>query len=235
MKPSRAASFDSTGIASSRLPSTTSTCARQFADLGAHLLVVRRHEMDHALQPRRQVAIGRGRADGERLEKFARRFHVGLPVAAAIGWPEALRQSAGGRTGARTAPPQGPTRAKSSRAPSGVGSPSALLCRAVRRARHARPTRSTPPVEAQADAGRLGRDVDEPRLAVADFDPPPGGAEMGGARVHVARDVDQPPLPAPQRLLEIEVAEPAVGDLQRRLAVGAGDDLGGRAAAGAQR
>ena len=34
-------------------------------DLGADFLVVRRHEMDHALEPHRQRAIGLGGADGE--------------------------------------------------------------------------------------------------------------------------------------------------------------------------
>ena len=38
----------------------------QLAEPGADLLVVRRHEMDHALEPHRQLAVGLGRADGER-------------------------------------------------------------------------------------------------------------------------------------------------------------------------
>ena len=38
-------------------------------DLGADLFVVRRHEMDHALEPHGQRAIGLGRADGERANK----------------------------------------------------------------------------------------------------------------------------------------------------------------------
>ena len=49
--------------------------ARELRHLGAHLLVVRRHEMDHALEPHRQVAQGRGRADGERGEELAGELH----------------------------------------------------------------------------------------------------------------------------------------------------------------
>ena len=43
--------------------------ARELGHLGAQLVEVRRHEMDHALQPHRQVAHGRRRADGERGER----------------------------------------------------------------------------------------------------------------------------------------------------------------------
>ena len=75
MKPARAASLASAGMASSRLPSTTSTWRDQLGHLGAHLLDVRRHEMDHALEPHRQFAQRRGRADGERLKELARQFH----------------------------------------------------------------------------------------------------------------------------------------------------------------
>ena len=49
----------------------------QLGDLGADLLHVRRHEMDHALEPHRQFAQRGGRADGERLEELAGKFHGG--------------------------------------------------------------------------------------------------------------------------------------------------------------
>ena len=51
--------------------------AGELGHLGAHLLVVRRHEMDHALEPHRQVAHRRRRADGQRLEKLPRGLHAG--------------------------------------------------------------------------------------------------------------------------------------------------------------
>ncbi len=44
---------------------------RQFSGLGANSFVVRRHEMDHALQPRRQFDERTRRADRQRLEKLA--------------------------------------------------------------------------------------------------------------------------------------------------------------------
>ncbi len=50
----------------------------QLGDLGADFLHVRRHEMDHALEPHRQVAHGGGRADGERLEELAGKLHGAL-------------------------------------------------------------------------------------------------------------------------------------------------------------
>ena len=46
----------------------------QLRDLGAELFVVRRHEMDHPLEPHRQLAIRRRRAGGERLEEAARKL-----------------------------------------------------------------------------------------------------------------------------------------------------------------
>ena len=55
----------------------------QFRHLGAHLLDVRRHEMDHALELDRQFPQRRRRADRERLEEIARQFHpdvLGLAV-----------------------------------------------------------------------------------------------------------------------------------------------------------
>ena len=52
---------------------------RQLADLGADFLHVRRHEMDHALQPHRQLGVGSGRADRERLEEGAGQFHGERP------------------------------------------------------------------------------------------------------------------------------------------------------------
>ena len=53
--------------------------AREVADLGAHLFVVGRDEINHPLDLDRQFAVGRRRADGERLVKFAWRFHDGAP------------------------------------------------------------------------------------------------------------------------------------------------------------
>ena len=75
INPLRAASLASTGMASSRLPSTTSTCRTRSGHLGAHFLVVRRHEMNHALEPHRQFAQRRGRADGERSKELAWQLH----------------------------------------------------------------------------------------------------------------------------------------------------------------
>ena len=48
---------------------------RQLGHLGAQFFEMRRHKMDHALQPHRQLAHGRGRADGERSEELAGQFH----------------------------------------------------------------------------------------------------------------------------------------------------------------
>ena len=47
----------------------------QLRHLGAYLLDVRRHEVDHALQLDRQLAQRRRRADRERLEEVARELH----------------------------------------------------------------------------------------------------------------------------------------------------------------
>ncbi len=48
----------------------------ELRDLGAHLLEVRRHEMDHALELDRQLAQRRRRSDRKRLEEIARQFHA---------------------------------------------------------------------------------------------------------------------------------------------------------------
>jgi hypothetical protein len=48
----------------------------QLAHLGAHLLDMRRHEVDHALKPDRQFAQRRGRADRQRLVEIARKLHA---------------------------------------------------------------------------------------------------------------------------------------------------------------
>ena len=45
----------------------------------AHFLDMRRHEMDHALEPQRQFAQRRRRPDRERLEEIARQFHRTIP------------------------------------------------------------------------------------------------------------------------------------------------------------
>ena len=52
----------------------------QLRNLGGDLFDVRRHEMDHALEPDGQFAQRRGRADGERLKERARQLH-GRPLA----------------------------------------------------------------------------------------------------------------------------------------------------------
>ena len=52
---------------------------------GAQLLDVRRHEMDHALEPTGKLAQRRGRADRERLEEIARQFHFRNPIPTAWG------------------------------------------------------------------------------------------------------------------------------------------------------
>jgi len=63
--------------------------AGEFGNLGAQLVEVRRHEMDHALQPHRQLAQRRRRADGQGLKELARKLHglnpfqnLGLPFRA---------------------------------------------------------------------------------------------------------------------------------------------------------
>ena len=54
-------------MASSRLPSTTSTWEIRSGTLARSFLDMRRHEVDHALKLHRQFAIGGGRADRERF------------------------------------------------------------------------------------------------------------------------------------------------------------------------
>jgi hypothetical protein len=51
----------------------------QLRHLGAHFFDMRRHEMNHALEPQRQVAQRRGCADRQRLEEIARQFHARAP------------------------------------------------------------------------------------------------------------------------------------------------------------
>ncbi len=51
----------------------------QLRHLGAQLLDLRRHEMDHAFELHRQFAQRGGRADRERLEEIARKLHPGRP------------------------------------------------------------------------------------------------------------------------------------------------------------
>ncbi len=48
------------------------------ADLGADLFQMRRHEMDHPLDPHRQFPVRGWRADRQRLKKFSRAFRHGL-------------------------------------------------------------------------------------------------------------------------------------------------------------
>ena len=47
----------------------------------AHLLDMRRHEMDHALELQRQFAQRRRRPDREGFKEIARQFHRGDPAA----------------------------------------------------------------------------------------------------------------------------------------------------------
>ena len=50
----------------------------QFRHLEAQLLDMGRHEMDHALEPQRQVAQRRRCADRQWLEEITRQFHAGI-------------------------------------------------------------------------------------------------------------------------------------------------------------
>src|SRR5688572_4115998 len=54
--------------------------SRDVLDLGAYFLVVRRYEVDHALEPYRQRAIRLGGADGERGIELGRRAAAGHRV-----------------------------------------------------------------------------------------------------------------------------------------------------------
>ena len=58
----------------------------QLRHLGGDLFDMRRHEMDHALEPDRQFAQRRGRADRERLKERARQLHA-RPLAHASQMP----------------------------------------------------------------------------------------------------------------------------------------------------
>ena len=69
MKPFRAASLSGAGIASSKFPSTTSTCLMSSGTL-ARILHMRRDEVDHALQPHRLLDEGSGSAGRESLEEL---------------------------------------------------------------------------------------------------------------------------------------------------------------------
>ena len=51
----------------------------ELRDLGPHLFDVRRHEMDHALEPDRQLAHRSRRTDRQRLEKIAWKLHRATP------------------------------------------------------------------------------------------------------------------------------------------------------------
>ena len=51
----------------------------QFGHPRPHFLDMRRHEMDHALQPQRQVAQRRRRPDRQGFEEIARQFHATIP------------------------------------------------------------------------------------------------------------------------------------------------------------
>jgi hypothetical protein len=49
--------------------------ADELADLGAHLVDMRRDEMDHPLEPHGHLAQGKGRAERERLEEATWQLH----------------------------------------------------------------------------------------------------------------------------------------------------------------
>ena len=53
-------------------------------NLGAHLLHVRRHEMDHALDLDRRLAEGRRRANGQRTVELIGKLHEGKAPAARV-------------------------------------------------------------------------------------------------------------------------------------------------------
>ena len=75
MKPARAAVL---GIGRNRVLEIAEhhvDLRDQLRHLGAYLLDVRRHEMDHALELDRKLAQRRRRADRERLEEVARELH----------------------------------------------------------------------------------------------------------------------------------------------------------------
>jgi hypothetical protein len=79
MIPARAGSLASIGMASSRLPQRTSTCAPSLGQFGADLLEVGREEVDHALGPYRQFVQWLRRTDSQRLVVVMWGFHHFLP------------------------------------------------------------------------------------------------------------------------------------------------------------
>ena len=74
--------------------------ADQVRHLLAYLGDVRRHEMDHALQPHRQFAQRRRRADRQRLEELTRKLHREFSVGS-DGFRRAGTFPAAGKTDAR--------------------------------------------------------------------------------------------------------------------------------------
>ena len=73
--PSRAAVFDFDRNRILQIAEHDVDLPSEFARLGPQLFNVRRHEMNHALEPGRQFEQRTRRADGERVEDFARGFH----------------------------------------------------------------------------------------------------------------------------------------------------------------
>ena len=67
----------SAGTPSSRLASSTSTVGGDVGDLGHHLRVRRREEVDHPRRPDRDLPDRLGRADGQRAEEVLGAAHAG--------------------------------------------------------------------------------------------------------------------------------------------------------------
>ena len=76
MKPARAATLASTGMASSRLPSTTSTWRDKLAAPWRAPFRYAAARNGSSARADRQFAQGRRRADGQRLEELAWQFHA---------------------------------------------------------------------------------------------------------------------------------------------------------------
>ena len=142
---------------------STSTCGISSGDLGADLLEVRRHEMDHPLEPHRQLAPGLRRADGERLEEAAREFHGGLGVHGARSECAGASQPRPAAPGRQACMPERrplgglPTLQAAAQTPAKQGTASGRTGRAPPGARDVRPRRAPQPARAllRADRARL--------------------------------------------------------------------------------
>ena len=79
MKPSRAACFGVGRNGVFEIAEHDVDFGNELRHLRAQLFEMRRHEMDHALEPDRQFAQRSGRTDRKRLEELARQFHPTIP------------------------------------------------------------------------------------------------------------------------------------------------------------